>query len=176
MCLIGLLLILLLVLYSVAGNTLVLLEHQCAAGSEMTAPSWAGGRKAEQKKTNKKRKQMQERSRFSLSLRRLCLVASQHGSEYGGNIFAAAHRGRPFALFGVGVNARQEPEDDTVEGPRSASSAAEGKNCDLRFHLSASQQRSGALWGVYHHGEQTSLALRFTIKALMEGKQAGRPR
>lgn len=47
---------------------------------------------------------------------------------------------------------------------------------DLRFHLSASEQRSGALWDVYHHGDETNLALHFTIKALMEGKQAGKPR
>lgn len=60
-----------------------------------------------------------------------------------------------------------------------ASSAAAERNnsaSDLRFHPSASEQRSGALRDVYRRGDGTNLALHFTIKALMEGKQAGKPR
>lgn len=143
----------------------------------MTAPSLTGACKAEQKKP----KQMQERSCFSLSLCRLCLVASQHGTEYGENIFAAANKGRPFVLFSVYINARQEPKDDTqlrahVLLPPQPSPERNNSVADLRFHLSASEQRSGALLDVYHHGDETNLALHCTIKALMEGKQAGKPR
>lgn len=106
------LLIFLLVLdFAVLLVTLVILEHQDAAvgrahlrleldlsSSFRDDGAVFGARKAEQKK---KRKQMQERWCFSLSLCRLCLVASQHGTEYGENIFAAANKGRPFVLFSV---------------------------------------------------------------------------
>lgn len=66
-------------------------------------------------------------SSFHASVCCFYLVALQCHTEYGENIFLEANKSRQTVLFGVKINAREEPKDDTflrvfniAEGPRFA--------------------------------------------------------